>query len=279
MASILSDPSAGAVLAAIEENTADFYRALLPRLPDAEIHDEIDVLHGSSSIRTPLCNAIVCARFADAEAEERLDAVLAGFRRRRVPVTWWVGPVSNPRDLGRRLERRGFRQAADMAGMALELDGDGDGAGGGVPEPAEWAPDGLTVARVREDRALDGWARAFTEGFHVTPGAAGAVRSAFAAIGYAEDAPCRQYVARLRGEPVASATLVLGAGVAGLYNIATDPRVRRRGVGAAVTLAALAEAADLGYRIGILHATAMGLGLYRALGFTERCRVQTYVRG
>lgn len=271
MAKILAEGlSETALVAAIEDNAADLYRAFLPRLPHAEVHDDLDVFHGSSAIPTPLCNAIACARFPAAGANERIDAVLARFRRRRLPVTWWTGPMTTPADLGRRLERRGFRLASDMAGMAVDLDS--------LPDESPPAP-GLSAERVADGRTLAAWMHAFTSGFRISPAAAMALEQAFGEIGFEDDAPCRHYLGRSIGNgPGASATLVRGAEAAGLYNITTIAPLRRRGLGAAVTLAALHDARTLGYRYAVLHATASGAELYRTLGFVERCRIRTYVR-
>jgi GNAT superfamily N-acetyltransferase len=83
-------------------------------------------------------------------------------------------------------------------------------------------------------------------------------------------------VGRLGGRPVATATLLLAAGVAGVYFVLTVPAARRRGIGTAITLAALREARDLGYRTGVLGASGLGLPVYRRLGFEEYCRIAVY---
>ena len=74
------------------------------------------------------------------------------------------------------------------------------------------------------------------------------------------------------GEIASTATLVVSDDVAGIYNVATPPAFRRRGLGEAVTAAAVAEGGRRGCRIATLQASAMGLPIYERMGFRTVAR-------
>ena len=70
--------------------------------------------------------------------------------------------------------------------------------------------------------------------------------------------------------------MFLTLGVAGLFAVATAEPARRQGFGAAITLAPLLEAREMGYRIGVLSASPMGFPVYQRLGFREYCKLGLY---
>ncbi len=95
-------------------------------------------------------------------------------------------------------------------------------------------------------------------------------------IGLDDAVPWRHYLGVINGIPVATTSLFLGAGVAGIYFVLTADSVRRQGIGAAIIIAALREARQLGYRIGVLGASSMGYAVYQRLGFREDCKIGIY---
>ncbi len=74
----------------------------------------------------------------------------------------------------------------------------------------------------------------------------------------------RRGITILRGS-----VLLLHAGIAGIYGVATLPETRKQGIGAALTLYTMREARALGYRVAILAPSHMGLHMYQTLGFQE----------
>jgi GNAT superfamily N-acetyltransferase len=86
-----------------------------------------------------------------------------------------------------------------------------------------------------------------------------------------------EVLALVDGEPAGGGTLWVTGRTAGLYNIGTLEAARGRGVGTAVTAALVAGARELGCTEAVLHATDLGAGAYRRLGFTEACTVSQHL--
>ena len=85
--------------------------------------------------------------------------------------------------------------------------------------------------------------------------------------------PWRMYLGRLNGEPVATNIILNGAGVAGVYGIATIPSMRGKGIGGAITLKPLLDARDKGYSYAVLFASDMAIHTYQRIGF-QLCDVR-----
>jgi GNAT superfamily N-acetyltransferase len=77
------------------------------------------------------------------------------------------------------------------------------------------------------------------------------------------------FIGYLSGEPVATSLLATtpGVGLAGIYSVATRPPFRGRGLGTALTAAALSAARAQGYEIAVLEPSPMGAPVYRRMGF------------
>jgi GNAT superfamily N-acetyltransferase len=172
-----------------------------------------------------------------------------------------------PADLGARLLAHGFSYAGDDIGMAIDL--------AALPEAVP-APPKLTIERVGDEPDLDTWVRTLAAGFGEGEREAAWVGEMYRRLGLAEGGPWHHYLGWLDGAPVATASLFLSAGAAGIYFVFTLPEARRQGIGAAITLAALRDARDLGECVGVLGASVMGYRVYQRLGFRECCRIGIY---
>jgi ribosomal protein S18 acetylase RimI-like enzyme len=204
-------------------------------------------------------NAVVHAELPDHEA----DAAIVWFRDRlrslNLPGCWHVDATSRPRDLPERLKRHGFTGGGEPA-MTCRLDQ--------LPVPP--MPDGVAVERVRDEAALHALADVLAAGFGEGEVEARWAESVWAKIGFADATPWRHYLARLDGRPVGCASLfVHPAEVGGIYFVCTHPEYRRRGIGGAVTLAAMRGARELGCRLAVLGTSDQGRPVYQRLGFRD----------
>jgi ribosomal protein S18 acetylase RimI-like enzyme len=135
-----------------------------------------------------------------------------------------------------------------------------------LPVPAH-----LAIEHVQDAETLRTWAHAAYEGLGLPISSVQSGIDLFAGLGC--ELPVRNYLGVLQGKPVATSQLFLGARVAGIYVVSTLPEARRQGIGTAMTLAPLRDARSMGFRVGILHSSPMGVGMYRRLGFREYCRM------
>lgn len=87
---------------------------------------------------------------------------------------------------------------------------------------------------------------------------------------------CAVVVAHDQGVPAATATLVTVEGVAAIYGVATLTGHRRKGLGRAVTLAALHEGERRGCDLAFLNPSDLGYGLYAELGFQDALPWRVY---
>lgn len=83
----------------------------------------------------------------------------------------------------------------------------------------------------------------------------------------AQDPDVALFVGYVGGQVAGTAALYRTDGVAEIGGVAVAPALRRRGFGAALTWAAIAEGAARGCDVATLHATELGLPVYVAMGF------------
>ncbi|MFI5712427.1 GNAT family N-acetyltransferase [Kribbella sp. NPDC051620] len=248
------------LIRAIEDNAAELLLAMGAAGGGRQrVDDEVRWTIGGSPL--DYHNAVVSCTATDADLV--IAESLQELRKFGVPGGWHVGPSMRPLDLGERLVAAGFSYGGPEPGMALRL-----------AELREAEVAGLRVERLLEVDQLTVWAQTLGRGFGEGVKEAEWVASVYQRLGLAD--PWRHYVGYLEDEPVATATVLLAAGVAGLYFVMTVPEARRRGIGAAITAAVLREARDSGLEYAVLGSSPAGRSVYAGLGFRELCAVHLY---
>jgi ribosomal protein S18 acetylase RimI-like enzyme len=247
-------PSASA--AAIER---DFVAAwwLLAEAVDLERTDDVSLRWFHSGLADPHLNPVLTTRLDADDADEVIGATLARLRERGAPFLWWVMPSAAPADLADRLVAHGLVSDGAWPGFAAEVRDLVD------PPPV----DGLDIRRVTNWDEFDTYVGLFAPILSPSPAFTELFARAARRVGLAEGAPEEHFVGYLHGEPVATASLVTAGGTSGIYNVTTVEAARRRGIGAAMTVAAARHGADRGFTLSTLQASSMGRSVYERIGF------------
>lgn len=249
---------------AIEENLYAMLAAW-GRIPGSELVQEPPAMRYTTGIAFPAFNGVARARLAQADVEHEIDALLAFFRQHALPSLWWLGPSATPATLGERLVARGLVRTEDAIGMALSIDQ--------ISAPA--LVPGLEIRRVSGATEMARWTEIVASCFDLPHDILPACTRLFAAMG--DGRASRAYMGLLDGTPVGVSSLYGEGDVAGIHWVGTLAAARGRGIGTAMTWAVVDQARALGYRMAVLHASQMGLGVYRRLGFTPHCTFEHYV--
>jgi GNAT superfamily N-acetyltransferase len=262
---ILTDLSASALADAVKWNLYEYFM-LLRRSPRAEVASGAGLTRWRAGIPHPWFNGILAARPAAVGDSAAVEEALAYFDAHGVTTfTWWLAPGVARAAWEAQLAPHGFRFDSNTPGMAIDLD---------ALDETGPAPPGLEIRAVSDGAGLETWVRTFIAGFALPDSWRGDMAALIADIGL--DWPARNYLATLDGKPVATSSVILAGGVAGIQCVATLPAARGRGIGAAITLAPLLDARRLGYRVATLQSSEMGYRVYERLGFREVCKMEHF---
>ncbi len=251
----------------VEHNLRQSFRAIEAQLLCGVVRELPGVSIASAGVAFQMFNAAFLA--SPVESEEELDRrvmqAAVYFGARGLEWAYWICEdliARKPRrNMRRLLERHGLHHSVDLPGMVAER-----------IEPAVRPLPELDVFRVADGPLRTAFCGIGSVCFHVPlvwmyeVFDNAAVWDRFAA-----------YVGFAAGEPVATAAIVMGAGVAGVYNVATTPTRQRRGYGEAVMRFALEQARrEHGIERSILQSTAQGFRLYERMGYRTVTTVSVY---
>jgi hypothetical protein len=184
-----------------------------------------------------------------ARAKGFFDGLDRGF------ALWVRGEVDADRELAEAARSASLKQVVEMPEMVLR------------ERPAERPPPaGIELHEVSSpEDAADYWRVAVAA--YASLGFPPEVFTFYEDHGGFAAENVRAFLARAEGRPAGIAMTIVSGGVAGIYWVGSIEEARGRGVGWAVTAAAVDAGFEMGAEVASLQASQMGEPLYRRMGF------------
>ena len=265
---ILGDLSDTKLVKTVIKANWENYHYCLGRSPTVELSVGRYLTWFVTNMPDHFMNLVVCTELPSEGIAQLIENALAHFKSLNIKrLSWLIHERVSPHEIKKQLEAHGltFREsfANEMAADLLSL------------QVQQNIPSGLKIVVVEDEATLRQWIHVASIGFGIPHDAENIWYGFFAEA--ACDRPFRTYLALLNGKPVGTSQLFTSAGVAGIYNVTCLPEARGQGIGAVITLAALLDAREMNYRVGILQASSMGYKVYQRLGFQNFGKLSVYL--
>ncbi len=261
MSQIVQELGTPAMLAAMETNFAEEMMSFGRVLPGGIVREGPELWWFYTG--RPHLNGVTMTRLASndrAYVDERITEALDFFSRRNTTTHWSISSATCPADLATHLQARGFVKVGEDINMAIDLHT--------MNEEMPFRPE-LVIQEIADLETLKIQRDISMRGFDSTLEVAQTYYDNYVATGFGKGKPWHHYIAWLSDTPVGIASLLLQAGIAGIYGIATLPEARKQNIGTALTYHTMQEARALGYHVAILAPSQMGLRMYHTIGFQE----------
>lgn len=247
-------------------NLVESSRRLFELDPGAEVEEGDGWMFGAGRATHPVISNVAFRREDGVAPDELLERARSFFGSRgRGFAVWARAGEAADRDLIAACESDGLENVYEMPEMVL-----------GARLEERPVPEGFELRRVgTAEDAADYWKVA---------------ASAYASIGfppevfaYYEDAEglvaerVAAFLARRDDRPAGISMTVVSHGVAGIYWVGCTEEARGRGLGWAVTAAAVDAGFEMGAELASLQASPMGESLYRRMGFETIYDYRLYV--
>jgi len=238
---------------------------------DSILFDDENIIKFKTAIPLPFFN---CVLHYDLD-KSSLVSQIRKFReyglRQKTSLLWLQGPLSIPEDIEDILSAEGFFYDDHMWGMAADIDRLHNSTISRKEIP------GFRIETVTGPGQLSGWIYACLKGFNENGASFQKIYDFEVSLGLGTDLPWIRFTGMVDDRPVASSAVFMGSKAAGIDNVATIPQWRKKGIGELMVRYALMFSRSRGYRVGVLHASHMGLSLYRHLGFRTFAETKEFI--
>jgi ribosomal protein S18 acetylase RimI-like enzyme len=250
---------------AIESNLFDFFRTVA-RLSKRTFYTDKHISWVNCAPSPWPCE-IFDTNFSIENVNENIMFVKNQIEHGIAPKIWVTGPSMHPKNLDEQLMKCGFAKRDEATGMALDFSK--------LKSDVERIP-GFDIQIVTDEKNLRDWAGVVESGLFGGPdNASSSFYELMTTVLHCDKVML--FVGYCEGSAVASSTLFVSNGIAGIYHVVTLPPFRKKGIGRSMTLAPLLQAREMGSRFAVLQAAQIGKGIFSRLGFTEYCMLNSYM--
>jgi GNAT superfamily N-acetyltransferase len=248
--------AASQLVSASNENFVASYRTLVHHSPGGEARTIGGVFAFITGLPISLFNGCIVL---EPSTPGELDTALAWVGGSGVPHRVFVAP--------------GLEAAVGLVPLTHGLRRDSEPYPGMVLHPAPDSPQpaaGVSVTEVDTsglEEHLD---------VRVAAGLSRSVAQRLFSHSFASDPDVRFLIGRLDGRAVGASVALRSAEACGIYAVETLADARRRGVGTALTWAAVAAGRAWGYDTIVLQSSAMAASMYTSMGFRTLVSYTTF---
>jgi GNAT superfamily N-acetyltransferase len=210
-------------------------------------------------------DGVVTANLNEKNIDSKISEITNWFSQYTKKIYWWLTPNMKPASLSEHLKANGFQHMRSVSAMAMNL------------KELDKTPsiEGLEIKKITNPQLMPIWSEVFLVGhglgYMLDDGS-----EMFDAIGLGKNAI--KYLGYYNEEPVSSSQIYFGDKVARLNFVSTMPHARGKGIGSAISLAALNEAKIHGYKVAVLYATDMGYPIYDRFGFKDIFKIRSFTK-
>lgn len=189
------------------------------------------------------------------------------FRRCGLPFWWWVFPEAQSGATIELLQAEGFSLIDGIPCMLADLS---------LISDRKIGHGAVSCIRVRNQEELAMWESVSFSGFDFPPETKEQYHRFVSRFDLSADSPQKFFLGLLDGSAFATSLLFLDGNGCGIYFVTTLADKRKKGIGLAMTDAAMRFARDAGARFATLQSSPDGYQVYQESGFKEYCRAHVY---
>ena len=222
----------------------------------------------SSGLNHPDFNAVVQTNLLDNFDEIKND-VDGFFDNTNLPYTWFITPNSEKMGLYKELLEHEYRYIGYDMIVGVELNN--------IIRNIK-TPNSLYIEEVNSKEKLEIWGELFIKSRNIRGITVGDFNEIFKTINFEEPYLFKKYIGWLNGEPICGSTLILGGGIAVIYDQTVLPKYKDFGIYEAINVTPLKKAKEMGFKLGLAVTSIGDLKRLTGIGFKELFNVKKMVK-